>query len=421
MFGKNMMLLDAGNLYSLKRGGEQDREVGFIIEIMNQQDYDVIGLGPKDVMLPDSILKPMLQSTDFAWVGSNYQQGIAPKSVRDFYVRKVDGVKVGVFTWVDPSYSANSMDSSRVTDDLEEAVRRFRRKCDVLVMMAHTSNRQPEDLISRVPEVDIVLLGGVSNPWNTARRVGETYVGNSGDRGRHIARFELLLNREKRIVDSKYVLIKLDHDMPRDPEVAQMMEDFKDRQEQEKLREIEQHRQERLSELNLDERSLPWHDSDYRFVGERECRTCHREVQRAYKQTSHARAFSDLIRDRQSGDESKLRRCVTGYMVESGYLNRRDTPYLYNVQCEACHGPGSAHVDSKGGELQTLADPRETCFHCHSPEQDPDFDLESSLPLVHDVSALTNPNQSELQRSGLSSTQPRSTQRPRVTQPKKTH
>ena len=194
--------------------------------------------------------------------------------------------------------------------------------------------------------------------------------------------------------------------MPRNPEVAQMMEDFKGEQEREKKREIERNRQERLSELNLDERTLPWHDSKYTFVGESECRNCHREVHQAYKSTLHARAFSDLIRDRRSDDESALRRCVTGYMVESGYINRRDTPQLYNVQCEACHGPGSAHVKSEGAALETLANPSESCAHCHSPEQDPDFDLQRALPLVHDVAALSTPDHDAVRQAGLSSVDP---------------
>lgn len=223
MLGKSMMLIDAGNVHSLKKGGRYDREAGFIIDVMNRQDYDLSVLGPKDFVLADSSLRPMLKQSKFKWIGSNFPSKDRPRGVRDYVIQKVDGVKVGVFSYVDPGYRQNNMDSSRVTDNLVETARYLREKCDVVVLVAHTNNREPEPLAQRVPEVDLLVLGGVTNPWRTMKQDSTVYIGNSGDRGRHIARFELLLNREKSIVESKYELVKLKHEVPRDPEVVRQM------------------------------------------------------------------------------------------------------------------------------------------------------------------------------------------------------
>ncbi len=407
MLGKSMMLIDAGNVHSLKKGGRYDREAGFIIDVMNRQDYDLSVLGPKDFVLADSSLRPMLKQSKFKWIGSNFPSKDRPRGVRDYVIQKVDGVKVGVFSYVDPGYRQNNMDSSRVTDNLVETARYLREKCDVVVLVAHTNNREPEPLAQRVPEVDLLVLGGVTNPWRTMKQDSTVYIGNSGDRGRHIARFELLLNREKSIVESKYELVKLKHEVPRDPEVVRQMEDFAANEERIRREELETMRLAKLAELGIDPRDTAGQDSPYSYVGEKECRTCHLDYYNSYRRTSHARAFSDLIRARKSHDEDLIPRHVTGYLEKSGFINKKETSNLYNVQCEACHGRASEHVAQKGEALETLIqDPAQTCAKCHGPEHDPDFDLAEALKSVHDVSSVIKADRKIISRDKNSPVQP---------------
>lgn len=381
-----MLLVDGGNVHGARSGAEYDREAGFILKVMDHQGYDVAALGPKDFALPEESLQGMLKGANFAWVGSNYIQ--RPVGVSDVFIRKVDGLKVGVMSYVDPDYNVNSMDTTRVRTDLEEAARALRDKTDVVVLIAHTSNRDPETLAQRVDGlVDLMILGGVTSPWTAMREQGSVKIGSSGDRGRQIARFELLLNREKQIVDTKYEVVKLEHDVPRDPEVAQWMLDFADEQAAVKAAELEKMRVEELGKLGIDPATMPGADSPLTYVGEKECRECHREHYNAWRRTSHGRAFSDLIRSRESHLPEKTKRTVTGWMERTGFVDRRESSHLFNVQCESCHGRGSAHVESKGEALETLIKPETTCVQCHSPEQDPNFDLRSGLKTVHDIEA----------------------------------
>jgi predicted CXXCH cytochrome family protein len=87
------------------------------------------------------------------------------------------------------------------------------------------------------------------------------------------------------------------------------------------------------------------------FVGSESCETCHETITRDFHTATHARLIVE-------GAEAK------------------------NIGCEACHGPGSLHVQSGGG-LRTIVNPRrspDTCFQCHL-----DARAQFTLPHHHPV------------------------------------
>jgi len=87
------------------------------------------------------------------------------------------------------------------------------------------------------------------------------------------------------------------------------------------------------------------------FVGTQECSICHEDVVKGFEWATHSKVMTH-------GDES------------------------IHLGCEACHGPGSIHVES-GGMPNTIVNPKqspETCFQCH-------LDTRASfhLPYGHNV------------------------------------
>jgi hypothetical protein len=51
---------------------------------------------------------------------------------------------------------------------------------------------------------------------------------------------------------------------------------------------------------------------------------------------------------------------------------------LVDVQCEACHGPGSEHV--RDGSYRGRA--VRSCVKCHNAETDPTFDYDEDWPKI---------------------------------------
>lgn len=90
------------------------------------------------------------------------------------------------------------------------------------------------------------------------------------------------------------------------------------------------------------------------YVGNARCASCHVERGEGFAHTAHARL-------------------VTRDPEQSGM----------KIGCEACHGPGSSHVDVGGAGGQFITNPRKDpsgCFQCH-----PDVRAKMSLPSHHPV------------------------------------
>jgi hypothetical protein len=125
------------------------------------------------------------------------------------------------------------------------------------------------------------------------------------------------------------------------------------------------------------------------YVGADACKACHAPYVAAWADTKHARAFGRLgAADREGGQ------CVRCHVTGSPDTIAAEgaQPSLPGVQCEACHGPGRAHIDAaQSGAAKpggTVARPPEaTCTRCHnreSPHYKPFF-YSAMVGLVHRV------------------------------------
>ena len=174
------------------------------------------------------------------------------------------------------------------------------------------------------------------------------------------------------------------------------------------------------------------------FVGDAKCVDCHQAEFKHWQTTGHAQAYKALAQlakhPKGRNHDGECIVCHTvGYEYKTGYINEKQTAHLKNVQCEACHGPASLHVDEEtanaskgtathefaaslspwkagGGGLMPSADKLaamvaekdatkkeavlnanelrvynavyKTCLHCHDIDNDPHFDLAVYWPKV---------------------------------------
>ena len=111
------------------------------------------------------------------------------------------------------------------------------------------------------------------------------------------------------------------------------------------------------------------------YLGMRKCKPCHYKHYRRWKKMKHAQAFENLEEKDRTNPEC-VRCHVTAFGMPSGYIDEEKTPHLTGVQCEACHGPGSAHAEAIDKDLpiedvKELIDlvPQNTCAKCHNPHK----------------------------------------------------
>lgn len=120
----------------------------------------------------------------------------------------------------------------------------------------------------------------------------------------------------------------------------------------------------------------------YDYIGKDKCKLCHKQEHDSWLTSVHAKAWETL-----KPEEQKKEECITCHSTgkdAAGVL-------ITGVQCEACHGPGSAYKsqanmkDKKLALAAGLIEPtKEVCVKCHN-EKSPtfkgfDFDKASKDP-----------------------------------------
>jgi len=106
------------------------------------------------------------------------------------------------------------------------------------------------------------------------------------------------------------------------------------------------------------------------YVGADACQSCHQAIFTSWSQTKHARTISRLSKEQKDGGE-----CIRCHVTGSPEQIARElgNPSQPNVQCEACHGPGSLHAADATVRTGIKKVPAaSTCESCHN-DKSPKF------------------------------------------------
>lgn len=120
-----------------------------------------------------------------------------------------------------------------------------------------------------------------------------------------------------------------------------------------------------------------------RYVGSAACAACHPAQAILLALSAHAHSLEPLEAAQSEHDPSCLRCHVTG-LGHPGGFGEPDTEglALETVGCEACHGPGSAHLADPSQPYGSLPASGAACVACHTHDNSPDFRWESHWPPV---------------------------------------
>ncbi|MGB7809896.1 MAG: multiheme c-type cytochrome [Polyangia bacterium] len=133
--------------------------------------------------------------------------------------------------------------------------------------------------------------------------------------------------------------------------------------------------------LRVAEPPPPAEPGQAHFLGDASCVRCHKAAVRFCKRTAHAHAWRTLQAVGKTGHGDCVSCHVTGY-GEMGGSSLGFSKGLENIQCEACHGPGSIHVEKRGLEkplaLRTRT-PESVCTRCHNEKHSDTFQYEAYL------------------------------------------
>jgi len=192
---------------------------------------------------------------------------------------------------------------------------------------------------------------------------GDVPVFFNGIVGMYVGVVDSLVYESGRAGRVKWRPAPLTSDIPKDPHLATLVAEMR-----KSLADVD-------PDLLVERRYRPPIEG-LEYVGAEACAECHSREYEIWKEGPHSTALDTLEEGRQYDPDCVV--ChVSDYQAVDGYVDRETTPFMAPINCEVCHGRGSAHVAAGGpvpekeGGLH-IPDP-DRCVICHDEIYSPDF------------------------------------------------
>lgn len=338
-------------------------------------------LGAYDLSLGVDYLLEQQPRLSFPLVSANLVDPHGRLLFRPYVLVQAGELKVGIFGLVDSSLKKDKIPASHkfaVKDPLEAAratVAELRAKgADLIVLLTDMTSRSKRRMAMLEDPIHLIVGSDQRNQITLPITVQDSFLTQLDRGGRSVGRLEVYrAGPESSGVRGTAVgpflfrhgFVQLLVEMPDHPVVGPMVT-----RSLEELSELHERQAAQASVANDP-------DCGKEYVGIASCRACHAARYRAWLDTRHAKAYETLAgRKRQFDPECVVCHAVA-FECEGDVIDWKALEGFTDVQCEACHGPGSLHVRSEGGEkLLTGRGLLAACARCHTPERSTDLDLE---------------------------------------------
>lgn len=416
-----------------KKKAQAERQAVVAADLIGMTGIDFACASPVDLVAAGSAYSDLIGRAKVKLLAANVRGPNGAPLGAETEVREVGGLRVGMFALAGPDELAGVEHPGVTVLDPEAAARSaigaLRDRADVIVLLSSLGLRETKRLVRKVEGIDFAVAGGMRDHAtysDEAELVGATRVMQFHTEGRYVGRLALgmvggardwvdastasaaelaqLDERVKRleeelaeltrtrkptdpdiksmghelaaVKDSRdklagkkvvvppgsssfsFTLTPIDWDLPQDAPVAAVMKAF----------------DEELARINIaNAGTLPaLKPGEATFVGTEACFECHDETRAFWKANEHAHAWQTLVDGGKTFDVECVSCHVTGYGMAGGSLVGQ-TAGREAVQCEACHGPGSKHVEDS--QLASIvAKPTEaSCTGCHNQHHSPRF------------------------------------------------
>ena len=373
----NVFVVDAGNLFGLRRESER-RQTEFLVEETAKLGYEVFGLGANDLNYGLDFLRQVEQEQGFVFTNANLRKsGSDEQLFPPYVVREVGGIDVGYISVISPRYqivtmtaSSDNFEADSPRDALDRYLPELREKADLIVLLAQMPSAEIRQMLMDMGPgtgIDICVEGRDPRQYRRINRVnGDVILVAANNEGKYIGQLDLVVSENGEVEDAAVTVHALDNSSPEIDAIREKVDAF------------EAANQEQASKIESFGHTRGYGAEGENFLGVHTCARCHTDAARSYAQSAHAQAFQSLVAKGQDRNPECVQCHVVGFDWINGYDQVPDPEVpgrqaLKNVQCEACHGYGTDHA--RDGTWAAQA--RESCTVCHDQANSPDFDYES--------------------------------------------
>ena len=228
-----MLIVDAGGF--ARKITNANLKITYLLKGFSKIGYQAVNLAASDLDAAAEAIRKAGESGEITFVTANLydKDGHKLPFARPWVVLTPfgeDGPKVGVFGVTEVPRNPLLAEKFKVADPAEaarEAVRKLRKKVDLIVGLAYMPEALVNKLAQDVPGVDLFIAGRSTYRIRGPHRAGPAYIAVNGNQGKYIGdiRYRWDANGKPRLEEGE--LVPLDSHVPEDPELKKLVDEYK--------------------------------------------------------------------------------------------------------------------------------------------------------------------------------------------------
>jgi 2',3'-cyclic-nucleotide 2'-phosphodiesterase (5'-nucleotidase family) len=231
------LLLDSGE--SLFRGGysiesENPKQGALFVAAMNAMGYDAMALGGRDLEAPQSTLQARFDQAQFPILSANVAAKDTLPNFQPYLLREVGGHVVAIVGATSGAAAGRletiGLDPPQdVFETVAQAVRKAKRRADVILVLSNLERSESEVLAQTVPGIDAIIgvYGGAQRtPVALPGAEGQVVLHASGSRGEHLGVLTLHLDARGQVTDFEGRPLALTPGYADAPEIIELTREY---------------------------------------------------------------------------------------------------------------------------------------------------------------------------------------------------
>ncbi len=232
--GKNILNLDAGNLFFRKKPLNKIEENEFllksqyILKAYNQIGLDVLNIGEKDLIFGIDAITELKEKSSFAFISANILNKNRNVPIFEPYViKEIYGIKLGIIGLCGQAPSLSSEIS--IEDPFKTAekwVELITDKCDYIILLSALGLENDKKLAGQVKGISLIISAKSENSIEQPVLVEKTWITQTYKRGQQLGKLKVNLKKNS-IFKIKNSLIPLDSSTGENQEIKNIVKNYK--------------------------------------------------------------------------------------------------------------------------------------------------------------------------------------------------
>lgn len=237
------LLVDSGDLFS---GFPYQLETKYIIQTTKAIGYDAIGIGDQEFTLGLDYLNDLITSTTTPKLplvsanifipetnGTTISTDTSKLITQPYILKNAGKYRVLVTSIISPDAfdkipkeKINNAVISDTKQALKIIINEFRKKVDLIIVLAHMNQNDTIQLIKDVDGIDIVVGGHTRNILQDPLKINDTIYVHPGGNSEYVGMMLLYFNNKNKIVSYMHELLPVKKNLPEDAEILKILQEY---------------------------------------------------------------------------------------------------------------------------------------------------------------------------------------------------